>query len=101
MESDTQHPSSTILAYCGVLCFVPLLLHKENTFVLFHAKQGIALFILECIAVFLASSVLGAALSILLFVACGLGAIAGILTVLKGQKKQLPLLHWMVEKLNI
>lgn len=101
MATDSQHPSSTVLAYCGILCFIPLLLHKDNPFVQFHSKQGIALFMVECVAVFLASTVLGVALSLLLFVVCGIAAITGIVAVLQGKEKKLPVLGMLVEKLNI
>ncbi|MCM8760784.1 MAG: DUF4870 domain-containing protein [Candidatus Omnitrophica bacterium] len=38
-----------ILAYLWILCLIPLLLKKDNKFALFHAKQGLVLFIGEII----------------------------------------------------
>lgn len=100
-EQKQQHPVIAVLAYCGILCFVPLLMHKDNEFVQFHSKQGIALFMLEALAVFLASTVLGVTLSIVVLILCGIGSIIGILAVLQYKETKLPLLGWMVEKLNI
>lgn len=100
-DSHTQHPQTTVLAYLGVFCFVPLFLHKENSFVQWHAKQGIALFLLEVLAIWFAGTFTGSILGLLLLLACGLASIAGIVFVLKGEEKKLPLLGWMVEHLNI
>ncbi|MBI5144164.1 MAG: zinc ribbon domain-containing protein, partial [Candidatus Omnitrophica bacterium] len=36
-----------ILSYLWILCLVPLILKKENRFAMFHAKQGLVLFIGE------------------------------------------------------
>lgn len=101
MASDVQHPSITVLAYCGVLCFLPMLVHKDNPFVQFHSKQGIALFMLECLIVFLSTLVLGSVLSILLLLLCLMASITGIVAVLQGKEKKLPVLGWMVDTLNI
>lgn len=100
-EQKRQHPVIAVLAYCGILCFIPLLLHKDNTFVQFHSKQGIALFMLEALAVFLASTVFGVTVSIVLLILCGIGSIIGIVAVLQYKEKKLPMLGWMVEKFNI
>ena len=39
------------LSYFGILCFVPLLLNKDDEFVAFHAKQGLILWIWAMLAV--------------------------------------------------
>ena len=36
-----------ILAYLSVLCIIPLILKKNNPFVLAHGKQGLVLFVAE------------------------------------------------------
>src|SRR4030043_1974909 len=38
-----------VLAYLGILVLIPLLMKKESSFVQFHAKQGLVLFIAEVI----------------------------------------------------
>ncbi len=35
----------SIIAYLGILCFIPLLTSRDNKFVMYHTEQGIALFI--------------------------------------------------------
>ena len=42
------------ISYIGFLCVVALVLKKENKFALFHAKQGLVLFVFE-VAAFLLS----------------------------------------------
>ena len=36
-----------VLAYLSVLCIIPLIMKKNNPFVLAHSKQGLVLFIAE------------------------------------------------------
>ena len=31
------------LSYLGILCFIPLIMNKDDEFVLFHSKQGVIL----------------------------------------------------------
>jgi len=40
------------LSYLGVLCFVPLLMSKDDEFVYFHAKQGLVLWMWSVLAMF-------------------------------------------------
>lgn len=36
-----------VLAYLGILCFIPLLAAKDSEFAQYHAKQGLTLFVAE------------------------------------------------------
>lgn len=50
MSEDSQIQEGKIfavLAYLSVLCFIPLLLKKENKFALHHGKQGLVILIGE------------------------------------------------------
>ncbi|MCI0715349.1 MAG: hypothetical protein L0Y77_03385 [Chlorobi bacterium] len=38
-----------ILAYIGILVFIPMFTSKQNKFVMFHVEQGLALFIVSII----------------------------------------------------
>ena len=40
------------LSYLGILCFVPLLMTKDDEFVYFHAKQGLVLWMWSVLALF-------------------------------------------------
>ena len=44
-----------ILSYFGILVLIPYFSEKNNSFVVFHAKQGLNLFILEIIVAFATS----------------------------------------------
>ncbi len=47
-----------ILSYLSVLCIIPLVLKKDNPFVLKHGKQGLVLFLGE-VAIFIIHILLG------------------------------------------
>jgi fumarate reductase subunit D len=40
------------LSYLGILCFVPLLMSRDDEYVYFHAKQGLVLWIWSVLAMF-------------------------------------------------
>ncbi|ARJ64567.1 Magnetosome protein MamF [Magnetospirillum sp. XM-1] len=40
------------LSYLGILCFVPLLMSRDDEYVYFHAKQGLVLWMWSVLAMF-------------------------------------------------
>jgi|SRR3989344_9272238 len=50
MQDVEQNKYVAALSYIWILCLYGLLFKKDSPFVQFHAKQGIALFIVEIIA---------------------------------------------------
>ena len=40
------------LSYLGILCFVPLIISRDDEFVYFHAKQGLVLWMWSVLAMF-------------------------------------------------
>jgi len=40
------------LSYLGILCFVPLILNKDDEYVRFHARQGLVLWVWSVLALF-------------------------------------------------
>ncbi len=51
---DAKDRWSAAIAYLSILCWIPYFLQGERAFPLYHAKQGILLFLLElCCAVLL------------------------------------------------
>lgn len=40
------------MSYLGILCFVPLLMNKDDEYVRFHAKQGLVLWTWSVLAMF-------------------------------------------------
>ena len=83
-----------LLAYLGILCLVPLLAKKDSSFAQFHAKQGLVLLIgwvVSWIPVF----------GWIIWVGVVILSIIGILNVLSGEMKPLPLIGDAAKKLNI
>ena len=91
-----------ILAYIGILCLIPLLIKKDNKFALFHAKQGLVLFIAEVIITFIwvipfLGWFIGAIGWILIPIIC----IIAIIQVLMGNYWRIPVIADIAEKINI
>ena len=88
-----------VVAYLSILCIVPLLLKKDNKFVVFHAKQGLVLFIGE-VAVFILGvvSFLGfiKQLGILVF---GFASLFGIIQALMGKYTKIPVVSTIADKI--
>lgn len=80
-----------LISYIGFLCIVALLLKRENKFTLFHAKQGLVLFVMEVIT-FIVSIIpfLGALLHILGIVVFTLASLWGMLQVLQERSARIP-----------
>ena len=91
-----------VLSYLWILCFIPLLLKKDNKFAVFHAKQGLVLFIAE-IALWIVRIVpiLGWFISIVGSLLCGILALVGIVQALMGKYWKMPILGDYAEKIKI
>lgn len=83
-----------LLSYFGVLVLIPLLGKKDSSFVQFHAKQGLVLLVGWVISWF---PVFGWAIGLIVFVL----SIIGIINVLNGEKKKLPIVGDLAEKINL
>lgn len=81
-----------ILAYLWILCLIPLIMKKDNAFALFHAKQGLLLFISSIIfgviAIVPLLGIIGTLGDIVVLVL----SIMGILNVLIGRYWKAPLI---------
>jgi uncharacterized membrane protein len=91
------------LSYLGILFLIPLLAKKDSKFCMFHAKQGLALFIVSIIISFLGMIPLLGWFIILplgmLFVL--ILAIWGIVAALQGKETKLPLIGSLAEKFDL
>ncbi len=80
-----------ILAYLGILVIIPFIMAKENPSVKFHIKQGLVLLVIEAVI-----WVLGMFVSPLWMIfslvnlATLILSIIGIVNVVNGQEKELP-----------
>lgn len=102
-ESNNQTDSSNensqnndrimgVLCYLGFIALIPYLMEKKTKFVKFHSIQGMNLFIIELIGIVcgfipfignIASTVIGLAATVV--------SIIGIVNVLNGEQKELPI----------
>ena len=92
-----------LAAVAYVVFFIPFLTDsKDDPFVKFHAKQGLVLFLASVIAWFIIMviPIFGWILSPFLQLATIILAIIGIMTALKGEEKQLPLIGKFADKLK-
>ena len=101
-SKDEDNKLMGILSYIGVLCLIPLLTKKDNTFVFFHAKQGVVLFIAEVATAFVAAiPLLGWVVAPIVSIIWLILAIIGIVNVLDGKQKELPILGKYADKIKI
>lgn len=88
-----------ILSYLGFLCLIPYLTEKNNKFVIYHAKQGLNLFICEVITALVISIIstilwrVGSLLSDILGLVAFLLSVLGIVNVINGKAKELPIIN--------
>ena len=114
-EESTQKPSKetqdseiregkffAAVGYIFVLCFVPLLLKKNNKFALFHGKQALVVFILEFAACILkVIPIVGDVVFTLALVVCGILSLVGILKVLMNEYWEMPLIYDIAHKVTL
>ena len=88
-----------ILSYLSILCIIPLVLKKDNPFVLSHGKQGLVLFVAQ-VALFILHIIFPWLLKPGMFV---LWAISfwGIISVLKGEYVKLPVISDFADKITL
>jgi uncharacterized membrane protein len=100
--NNSDNKAIALLSYIGLLVLIPLLVEKEDEFVQFHAKQGLVLLITGiAISVINIIPILGQIIFLFGGLGCLFLALTGIINVLNGQKKQLPLIGQFSEKFNI
>ncbi len=88
-----------VLAYLGILCIIPLVLKKDNEFVLFHSKQGLVIFIAE-VAVFILGIVFDWVYRPAMFV-LGVISFYGIVQALQGQYVKLPIISDIANRISL
>ena len=104
-----------VLAYLGILVFIPMFVSKQNKFVMFHVEQGLALFICSIVIYIVASiidSVLYSVVDItipcfggivggLLRLGIFILMIMGIINAVQGKVQKLPVVGDIGEKFNL
>ena len=89
-----------ILAYLSILCIIPLVFKKGNSFALKHAKQGLVIFV-AWVAFFVLHIVLGDWLLQFGNFICGLYSFIGIIFAIKGEYIRLWLAADIAENITI
>ena len=90
------------IGYFSFLCFVPLLLKKENKFAQFHGKQALVLFIMEAAAGILSMvPVLGDLISHFAFVVFGILSLVAVLKVLMGEFWEMPVIYDISNRITL
>ena len=88
-----------VLAYVSIFCIIPLIFKKNNTFVLSHGRQGLVLFVAE-VAALVISIVFPWTFRPLLFILFGF-SFWGMVTAIRGQAIELPIIARIAEKITI
>ena len=101
-EKDiNENKAIALLSYIGFLFLVPLLTKKDSKFCLFHAKQGLVIFIVEMVAWFFLSFWQIAFFGMLLNLGAFVLSIIGIINVLDGKTKKIPITGDLADKFNL
>lgn len=91
-----------ILCYLGILVLIPWFTAKDDEFIKFHVKQGLTLFIAEVITVIVGLiPLIGWILAFIGWIIWLILTVLGIVNVLKGEKKSLPLIGKYAESWKI
>lgn len=88
-----------VLAYLSIFCILPLIIKKNNAFVLSHGRQGLVLFVAE-VAALVISIVFPWGFRPLLFILFGF-SFWGMVTAIRGQFIELPFIARIAEKITI
>ena len=97
-EEIEEGKSAALLAYIPFVCLVPLLKWKDNRFAYDHAKQGLALFIIEILAVIMLIPGLAALIFKLALILMIVLAVIGIVYVLQDKAWKIPFVGDWVDK---
>lgn len=92
------------LSYLWILSVIILLVKKDSPYAHYHAKQGSALFIISIITTFIDAFMPYAVIGFVLWIVqmgVWVLVIVGIINVLNGRKKPLPIIGAMVEDLKL
>lgn len=88
-----------IIAYISFLCMIPLLLKKDNAFALYHAKQGLVIFVVEVIGFILSIVPVLRWVSGIAAILCVIVSLWGIFQALKGTCGKIPLVSRFADKI--
>jgi uncharacterized membrane protein len=88
-----------VIGYLWIFCVIPLILKKENRFVLNHSRQGLVIFI-GVVGVFIGSIIFDWFLRPGLFI-FGVLSLWGIIAALAGKDLRIPLIRDYADKITL
>jgi fumarate reductase subunit D len=89
---------AAVMSYIPFLCFVPLLNMRHNPEAIFHARQGLMLFLIELVAfLFLFDRISTFVFTAILIVAVALSMV-GVFFALQGRNYRLPIVGDLADK---
>ncbi len=90
------------VGYIFVLCFVPLVLKRDNKFAQFHGRQGLILFIFEIAAAIVKSvPVIGDVVFSFAYVVLGIASLLGVIRVLMNEYWEMPVIGNIAGKITL
>jgi len=93
-----QNKGLAAISYLWILFLIPILTKKDSAFAMYHAKQGLILFIVTTVTGFVVwIPVIGWLLGILSLILF----IIGIMNALNGKMEPLPVIGKWAEKINL
>lgn len=91
-----------VIGYLWLGCFIPLIFKRDNPFAVFHARQGLVLFITWVVVTVLGIiPILGQVIAIIGNLLVLIGIVAGVLHALNGNYWKLPWLGDYAEKIEL
>ena len=92
-EAGLSARTLAVMSYLGVLSLVPLVMNRNNSYVQFHARQGVVLWMWEVLAIY---TLLVPAVGHFFFrvssVVCLVLSVIGVLSVLLGRAWKFPVI---------
>lgn len=89
-----------VLSYLSILCIIPLIFKKDNTFALEHGKQGLVLFVAE-VTSFILHILLGVWFLYLTRLIFGFYSLVGIVKVFQGKYVNLFIVSNLARKISL
>ena len=90
----TQGKFFAAIGYVSILCFIPLLLKRDNKFAQFHGKQALILFVLELSAALLVIvPVVGEVIFRFACFVFSIFSLAGVVKVLMNEYWEMPIIY--------
>lgn len=99
-EEHKENKIFAFLSYLSLLCIIPLIVRKDDPFVMEHGKQGLVLFVGET-SVFILHIILGVWFFKLGIFVFGICSLAGMIAVLRGRSLDIPVITTLAKNITL